>query len=134
MMPFRRRPLRAPAPVRMHVSIFAVGRRVYVACAGDGSARVALTDDAGQTPLATLRDGTEVAILAWRPGWADNTQYRVRVTGSGLEGWLSVANLRSTEAAISSAPIGPPPPAVHPVPLRVGESGESGRRFGQRRG
>jgi hypothetical protein len=134
MMPFRRRPLPAPAPVRIHASVFAVGRRVYVACAGDGSARVALTDDAGQMSLATLSDGTEVVILAWRPGWAGNTQYRVRVTSSGLEGWLSVANLRSTEAVMSSAPTGPPLPAVHPAPLRVGECGETGRRFGQRRG
>ena len=129
-MGFPRGPLRAPAPARIRASVFAVGRRVYVACAGDRSARVMLTDSAGKRPLASLGDGTEVAILAWRPGWAGTTQYRVRATDSGLEGWLPVGNLRSTEAASSSAPT-PPPPAVRPATLRVGESR---RRFGQRIG
>jgi hypothetical protein len=134
-MGFPRRPLRAPAPVRIHTAVFAVGRRVYVARTGGGSAHVTLTDDAGKMPLATLSDGTEVAILAWRPGWAGNTQYRVRATASGLEGWLPVGNLRSTEAAISSPPTEPPPPGVPPPPLPgEGWFKESGRRFGQRRG
>ena len=130
-MGFPRGPLRAPAPARIRASVFAVGRRVYVACAGDRSARVMLTDSAGKRPLASLGDGTEVAILAWRPGWAGTTQYRVRATDSGLEGWLPVGNLRSTEAAISSAPTAPPLPDVRPAPLRVGDLGGSGRRFGQ---
>jgi hypothetical protein len=123
-MGFPRSPLRAPAPVRVRAAVFAVGRRVYVACAGDRSARVPLTDEAGKTPLAGLSDGAEVAILAWRPGWAGSTRYRVRATDSGLEGWLPVGNLRSTEAAVSS-------PAT--TPLRAGELAESGRPFGQRR-
>jgi hypothetical protein len=130
-MGFPQRPLRAPAPVRIRVSVFAVGRRVYVACAGDRSARVTLTDEADRRPLASLGDGTEVAILAWRPSWAGNTRYRVRATDSGVEGWLPVGNLRSTEAAISSAPTAPPPP-VRPAPLRAWEFAGSGRRFGQR--
>jgi len=132
-MAFPRGPLRAPAPVRIRVSVFAVGRRVYVACAGDRSACVTLTD-ADERPLATLRDGTEVAILAWRPGWGGTTQYRVRATDSGLEGWLRVGNLRGTEAATSPVTTAPPPPGVSPAPLRGEEFGESGRRFGQRRG
>jgi len=132
-MAFPRGPLRARAPVRIRVSVFAVGRRVYVACAGDRTARVTLTDT-DKRPLATLSDGTEVAILAWRPGWGGTTRYRVRATDSGLEGWLPVGNLRGTEAATSSAPTAPPPPAVPPAPLRGEEFGESGRRFGQRRG
>jgi hypothetical protein len=60
-MGFPRRPLRAPAPVRIPVSVFAIGRRVYVACAGGRSARVTLTDEADRRPLASLGDGTEVA-------------------------------------------------------------------------
>jgi len=131
-MAFPRGPLRAPAPVRIRVAVFAVGRRVYVACAGDRLARVMLTDDGGKRPLASLGDGAEVTILAWRPGWAGNTQYRVRATDSGLEGWLPVGNLRGTEAATSSAPTAPPPPPVSPVPRRVAEFAEAGRRFGQR--
>jgi hypothetical protein len=130
-MAFPRGPLRAPAPARIRVAVFAVGRRVYVACAGERSARVMLTD-ADKKPLGTLCDGAEVAILAWRPAWGGTTRYRVRATGSGLEGWLPVGNLRGTEAATSSAPTAPPP-TVPPAPLRGEEFRESGRRFGQQR-
>ena len=132
-MAFPWRPPRAPAPVRIRVSVFAVGRRVYVAaCAGDRSARVTLTDDAGKRTLASLGDGAEVVILAWRPGWAGATRYHVRVVDSGLEGWLPVGNLRSTEVAISAAPTVPPPPTVRPQPRQVGEIEGPRRRFGQR--
>jgi hypothetical protein len=130
-MGFPRGPLRAPAPVRIRVAVFPVGRRVYVACADERPARVALTDEAGTRPLMSLGDGTEVAILAWRPGWAGATRYRVRATDSGLEGWLPVGNLRSTMAAIPAVSTALPPPAVGTAPLRVGEFAESGRRFGQ---
>jgi len=131
-MGFPRGPLRTPAPIRIRVAVFAVGRRVYVACAGDRSARVTLTDEASKRPLASLGDGTEVVILAWRPGSAGTTLYRVRATDSGVEGWLPVDKLRSTETAISPAPTAPPAPPVPPVPRRVAEFAEAGRRFGQR--
>ncbi len=101
-----------------------------MAGAGDRSARVTLMDDAGKRPLASLGDGTEVAILAWRPGWAGATRYSVRATDSGIEGWLPASNLRGTEAPPLSVPTGPPPPAGHPAPRPVEESG---RRFGERR-
>ena len=87
---------RAAPLVRPRASIFAVGRRVYVACAGGGPAHVALTDDAGADARTRLTDGTEVEILAWRPRKFDGTRYRVRVTGEGFEGWLAGDNLRST--------------------------------------
>jgi hypothetical protein len=129
-MAFPRAPLRAPARARVHASVFAVGRLVYVACLGGGSARVTLTDDAGTTPLATLGDGTEVAILAWRPGSSGAARYRVRATASSLEGWLPVGNLRSTPTAVASPPPpAAPPPAVRPEPPA---DDASGRRFGQR--
>ena len=121
------RPRRAPAPVPIHVPVFAVGRDVYVACAGD---RATLTDDAGKKDLASLSDGAQVAILGWRPGWSGAARYRA--ADSGLEGWLPVGNLRLTEAAIAPAPTAPPLPVVQPVPLRVGAVEGSGRRFGQR--
>jgi len=127
-MAFVWRRSQAPAPARIRVSVFAVGRRVYVDCPGDRSARVSLTDEAGKRPLASLSEGTEVAILAWRPGSAGTTRYCVRVTDSGLEGWLPVGNLRSTQAAIAS-PAAPARPAVRPAPLLAGEPA---RRFGQR--
>jgi hypothetical protein len=132
-MAFPRGPVRAPAPVRIRVAVFAVGRRVYIACAGDRSSGVTLTDDSGRTPVASLGDGTEVAIVAWQPGWVGNTRYRVRATVSGVEGWVGVGNLRSTEAAIASIPAAPAAPAVHSAAaFHAGEPTTSGRRFGQR--
>jgi hypothetical protein len=122
---------RTPLPVRRRTSVFAVGRRVYVACAGDRPAHVALTDDAGADARARLADGTEVEILAWRPRGAGDTRYCVRSTRDGLEGWLAVDNLRSTQSAVS-APTEPPPSATGSAPLRAAASGDSGRRFGQR--
>ena len=132
-MAFPWRPRRAPTAVPpIRVPVFAVGADVYVACAGDGSARATLTDDAGKKDLASLSDGAQVAILGWRPGWSGAARYRVRATDSGLEGWLPVDNLRLTEAAIAPAPTVPPPPVVQPAPLRVGGVADSGRRFGRR--
>ena len=122
-MAFSRRPLRAPAPVRVRVSVFAVGSRVCVAdCAGDGAVRATLTDHAGNA-LGSLSDGTEVAILAWRPGWAGTTRYHVRVADSRLEGWLPVGNLRSREVAVPSATATAAPPRV---------DSRTQRLFGQR--
>ena len=124
-----RRGFRAAPLVRTHASVFAVGRRVYVACAGDRLAHVALTDDAGADARSRLADGTEVEILAWRPRKFDGTRYRVRVTREGFEGWLAGDNLRSTPVAIS-APM-ERPAATASVPRAMG-LGDAGRRFGQR--
>ena len=123
---------RAAAPVRRHGSVFAVGRRVFVASSGDRPAHVALTDDAGADARTRLADGTEVEILAWRPRGFGDTRYRVRSTRNGLEGWLAVDNLRSTQSAVP-APTEPPPSATDSGPLRALESEDSGRRFGSRR-
>jgi len=117
--------------VRRQASVFAIGRRVYVACAGDGPAHVALTDDAGADARTHLTDGTEVEILAWRPRKFDGTRYRVRVTREGFEGWLAGDNLRGTPAAIS-APM--EPPAARESGPRAMDPRDAGRRFGQRAG
>jgi hypothetical protein len=124
---------RAAPLVRSQVSVFAVGRRVYVACAGDGLPHVALTDDAGADARTRLTDGTEVEILAWRPRKSHGTRYRVRATRDGLEGWLAVDNLRNTPSAIS-APTAPARAATGPTPLRETTSGDTRYRFGQRVG
>ena len=129
---FGRGAFRAPAPVRIRVSVFAVGRRVFVAGAGDRLARATLTDEAGKMPLESLGDGTEVAILAWRPALAGATRYRVRATDSGFEGWLPVGNLRGTKAAIPASTTAVLPSPIDSAPARIGES--EGRRFGQRSG
>src|SRR5213595_2024960 len=61
-MAFSWRPRRAPTAVPpIRVPVFAVGADVYVACAGDGSARATLTDDAGKKDLASLSDGARSA-------------------------------------------------------------------------
>ena len=122
---------RAAPPVQRQASVFAVGRRVYVASEGDGLTHVALTDDAGAEARTRLTDGTEVEILAWRPRKFDGTRYRVRVTREGLEGWLAGDNLRSTRVAIS-APM-EAPAATESVP-RAMDPGDAGRRFGHRAG
>jgi hypothetical protein len=125
---FRAAPL---VRVRRPVSVFAVGRRVYVACAGDGPTHVTLTDAAGADARTHLSDGTEVEILAWRPRKFDGTRYRVRVTREGFEGWLAGDHLRSTPVAIS-APM-KPPAATASVP-RAMDPRDAARRFGQRAG
>jgi len=122
---------RAAPLVRPRASVFAVGRRVYIACAAGGLTHVALTDDAGADARTHLTDGTEVEILAWRPRKFDGTRYRVRVTREGFEGWLAGDSLRSTRVAIS-APM-EPPAAAEPVP-RAMDPGDARRRFGQRAG
>jgi hypothetical protein len=124
-MAFPRAPLRAPRPPRVRASVFAVGRHVFVSA--ERSAGVALTDDAGKVDLGSVSDGTEVAILGWRPGSAESARYHVRTTDSGREGWLAVGNLRATEVA---------PPRMHPE--RVDEvtafnDNDPPRPFGGRR-
>jgi hypothetical protein len=91
-----------------------------------------LTDDTGADAQTRLADGTEVEILAWRPRGFGDTRYRVRSTRNGLEGWLAVDNLRSTQSAVS-APTEPPRSATGSGPLRAAGSGDSAPRFGQRR-
>src|SRR5262249_54461447 len=95
------------------------------------SARVTVTDD-NERPLASLSEGAEVMILAWRPGWNGTTRYSIRVMDSGLEGWLLASELRSTKDATSSPPAATPPTDARPAVLRPAESASSGRRFGQR--
>ena len=137
-MPFSqsfRRP--SPSPARARGPVLAVGRRVYVARSEDGPAGVPLTDYAGANALATLADGNEVEILAWRPG-GHGTRYRVRSTPDGLEGWLGVGNLRSARSAVSPTPTAPTAPTAPAAPAagsalpRAKQSEASGRRFGQR--
>ena len=122
---------RAPASVRKRTSVFAVGRRVYVACSREHSPQVALKDEAGHVARSNLSDGTEVEILAWRPRGFGETRYHVRSTGTGLEGWLAVDNLRSTQAAVAP-PDETAQPAVGPDSRRGAGVAVPGRRFGQR--
>ncbi len=132
MLKFPRAPHRAPAPPRARTPVFAVGQRIYVTCPGDGLVRATLTDEGGKTALASLGDGAEVTVLAWRPSVAGTTRYRVRATATEGEGWLAVGELRSTKIAIAPA-LGAAPQPSSPAPPRVIASGNSVPRFGQRR-
>jgi len=123
---------RAAPPVHRQASVFAVGRRVYVACSEDHPAPVALTDAAGTDALTPLADGTEVEILAWRPRGSDGTRYCVRSTCNGVMGWLPVDNLRNTRAAAPAPAEAPSARAGDPGPAIVPDDGK--RRFGQRAG
>jgi len=126
-----RRPV-APGPVRSRSPVFAVGQRVCIAVSAEnGSRRVSLTDEAGQHTVASLSGGTEVAILAWRPGWAGAARYRVRATGSGDEGWLAVGDLDRTQSANRSDAAVPPSRGVD-RPARLAP-GHAGRPFGSRK-
>ncbi len=129
-MPFSQS-FRRSSPARSRGPVLAVGRRVYVARSEDGPVRVPLTDYAGANALATLADGNEVEILAWRPG-GSGTRYCVRSTCDGFEGWLGGGNLRSSQSAVSPAPIAPAAPAAHSALARARPSEAAGRRFGQR--
>ena len=130
-MPFSHRSFRRPSPVRAGKFVLAVGRRVFVARSVDGPRRVTLTDDAGTNELATLTDGNEVEILAWRPR-GSGTRYRVRSTGDGLEGWLAVGNLRGTRRAVSPAPTAAALSALASALPRATGTTNSGRRLDQR--
>jgi hypothetical protein len=94
------RPFVPTPPSRGHGdgNVLAVGWRVLVVSPAGRGPRVALTDSDGTTAVATLADGVEVEILAWRPRRSGATLYRVRPTGGGTEGWLSGVNLKPRPA------------------------------------
>ena len=117
---FRRSP-----PGRVKTPVFAVGSRMYVACAEGPQARVTLTDDGGATSVASATDGTEVDIVAWRPNGSQGTRYCVRSFEGGFEGWLPAVNLRRSLSPISLPPL-------RPTPARPENVLDSGHRFGQR--
>lgn len=99
----------SPRPSRSTGPVLSVGRRVFVNCSGGSNRRVTLTDDIGQTALGTLTDGIEVEVIAWKPR-GGGTRYRVKHHKDGLEGWLSVDELRVTPRPASATP----PPAATP--------------------
>jgi hypothetical protein len=102
----------------------AVGQRVFVNCAANRSGPVTLADVSGKV-LSTvhLADGIEVEVVAWRPGGASDTRYRVRGP-DGADGWLPAENLRRL-----LAPLPPPEPPTSAQARIVADAGR--RRFGQ---
>ena len=127
-MRFTQGPPRGPSLERTRVPVFAVGRRVSVAGSSEKSADVTLTDEAGTTAVGTLRSGSEVEILAWRPRGADGARYRVRATRNAIEGWLGAASLSSPPKP--AAVVREAAPERRPVPTLT--PGKSGRPLGTR--
>jgi hypothetical protein len=68
-----------------------------------GRRRLTLTADDDTTMVATLADGVEVEVLAWRPAGADGPRYRVRCSDPAVEGWLGGANLALAPAVVAVA-------------------------------
>jgi hypothetical protein len=106
--------------------VIAVGQRVFVDSTRERSGSVTLADVTGKVfSTVHLADGIEVEVLAWRPGGAGDTRYRVRGP-DGADGWLPAQNLR--KALVPLPPPEPEPSA--PAPPRI-VAGARGRRFGQ---
>ena len=103
-------PAAAPSSDSKAQRVLGVGWRVIVSSQG-GEDRVTLTDETGTSPLATVADGAEVEIVAWRPHRGSDTRYRVVSTGGGVEGWLGGASLRARAPSpplTVARPVGPP--------------------------
>ena len=93
----------APVRGRSPGAVFAVGRRVFIACATARVSSVPLTDDSGATACGSLRNGAEVEIVAWRPLGSRGTRYLVRSSSKGIEGWLGAADIRGSKARAAGA-------------------------------
>jgi hypothetical protein len=114
--PSRSRPSGRPAS---GAPVFAVGRRVFVHCEQRGP--LVLDDENGHASHATLADGVEVEVIAWRPRGVSGTRYRIRAGADGVDGWVHASNLRTTLA---------PPPA--PAPAIATPEPSPGHRPGER--
>jgi hypothetical protein len=105
----RAQPVRSPHDAQ----VLGVGWRVVVTCPSGASDRVTLMDEDGTNAVASVADGVEVEILAWRPRRAGGTRYRVVATKGGVEGWLGAASLKPRQR--------PSAPAAQPVAAKVVE-------------
>ena len=97
-------PSAPPSPGSKAPPVLGIGSRVLVASRSGRSGQVTLTDDAGTSAVATVGDGVEVEILAWRPRRGGETRYRVASTSGGVEGWLGVTSLRPRQPSPSAKP------------------------------
>ena len=73
--------------------VLCVGSRGVVRADGSKGSVTLMSED-GLTPLATLADGVEVEVVAWRPRRAGGTMYCVRQTSGVAEGWVAAVSLR----------------------------------------
>jgi len=123
-----------PSPEGKDRPTLSVGSRVLVAARAGGDRGVALTDDGGTSIVATIPDGTEVEVLAWRPRRGGDTRYLVAPAG-GPEGWLGASCLRPrpvpvppkrVEVVAASKPA--PPPRPKRAPARASVAAKRTRR------
>lgn len=82
---------RARRPAVSAYPVLRVGLRVLVTGGEPRSRDVPLADAAGNV-IASVADGDEVEILAWRRGRDVDPRYCVR-SHAGVEGWIEAANL-----------------------------------------
>jgi hypothetical protein len=123
--------------------IIPIGGRVFVHCRAGGSRLVPLGDEnGGELSGASLADGVEVEVVAWRPRGPTDTRYRVRTTrGERLDGWVFAQELRRSLIPAEETAASVPAPAHHVVQrvheqhrraVRPAPADDTGRRFGQR--
>lgn len=105
--------------------VWAVGSHVFVHCPPPAGT-VVLTDEWDRVACASLGDGTEVEVRAWRPRGTSGARYHVRALEGAGEGWLGTERLRQTR----EPPKVVPPSAETPAAPVVGDPRT--RRFGQR--
>ena len=115
---------RSIAPPRLKI-VLAIGQRVFVNSPDVPPRPVALGDESGKLfSGASLIDGVEVEVMAWRPRGPSDTRYRVRAA-DGADGWLAAGNLRKS--------LVPPPSPSSTTPAQMAVPAEgNGRPFGQR--
>ena len=106
---------RSRVAVRATQVVLAVGQRAFVNHPSDSPYPIAMTDDQGLPAPASMLDGDEVEILAWRPRGSTGTRYRVRRHTDGAHGWLAAGELRRT--------------AVRPAPAEPTEAAQSAARY-----
>jgi hypothetical protein len=100
-----------PPPRPKERPVLAVGGRAIVTGRPGG---VPLTDDAGTSAGATIPDGAQVEILAWRPR-RGGTRYRVSSLDGRLEGWVGADSLTPCPPLKSAAAVEPSSPLALPI-------------------
>jgi hypothetical protein len=97
-------------------TVLAVGVRAIVRSRREGFSRVPVTGEDGTVTLATLADGVEVEITAWRPRRTAGALYRVRTIADGKEGWVNASSLELVPQPRERPAPQPPSPSARTNP------------------
>ena len=127
-----------PRPPRLSF-IIPIGGHVFMHSRAGASRSVPLADETGrELSGASITDGVEVEVVAWRPRGPTDTRYRVQtIAGEPLDGWVFAQELRrslipAAEAAASAPTATAPGHGPQQQPARPSKADAAGRRFGQR--